>query len=713
MAFTSLAVEGLWYPDPAHAKSRTFAEPLVVGRDHLALARGSTWFVADGGAQGAVASVAVPGRGVPLAGDWNGDGVATPARFEGGRWWLAHGLGGSAGTTLHYGRPGDLPVVGDWNGDGVDGLGVVRQGVWFLVQKARGGAADLRFGYGKPDDLPVVGDWDADGHDEPGIVRGAVWHLHDRTSSGIAWRSLRFGRSDDVPVAGDWNGDGQGDLGVRRRNVMYTRLDLSSGPAHSTFVLGRASDTPFAWSSPARGSRRCPGAAWDVGASPASGIRLPDPARFRQGGLSAAEEGLRSAVADAGRYQWNQRSARYTSPREGWLLDLRSTHHVDELALRLPGLEAFALAVAGRTGVLPPDVAEDREVRAHVARLVASLACQHRATAVGGWGPAWQSSMWAYLAGTAGWLVWDELTAAERAAVARMVVFEADRHTTPPSRFHAAKDGRILSEGNTKFEEVGWDTNVVQLASAMLPGHARAIEWTQAEVALSLMAAARPADTTSDEVVNGVELGEWLLGWNIYDDGFLVNHGQLHPDYMSEATQLWSGGVLHALAGQSVPAAAFHNGTLIYEALAERYFEAPPYLSPGGSVYVPASGDIYYPEGSDWGTVGRARWVALDAMASAFGLQGSSAADEWFDLHVQAQRDLQSRFTTGQTHGAASEFPYLGAEEFTAQKLALGWLTRVVLGNGDVAVDQSDVGLELRYRAFDTEVPPSERPRSP
>lgn len=115
---------------------------------------------------------------VPLAGDWNGDGVATIGVFSSGLWILDDNGDGRwlpGETMFEFGRAGDLPVVGDWNGDGIDDVGVYRNGQFILDTNGNRtiDESDLMFALGAPGDLPVVGDWDGDGRDEVGVYQNA------------------------------------------------------------------------------------------------------------------------------------------------------------------------------------------------------------------------------------------------------------------------------------------------------------------------------------------------------------------------------------------------------------------------------------------------------------------------------------------------------------------------------------------------------------
>jgi hypothetical protein len=117
-------------------------------------------------------------KDIPVAGDWNGDGIRSIGLFRSGTWYLdvdGDGRHTERDDVTTYGIQGDIPVVGDFNADGVDEIGVYRRGMWYLDINGNRelDAHDQVFRMGDEHDAPVVGDWDGDGRDDPALYRDA------------------------------------------------------------------------------------------------------------------------------------------------------------------------------------------------------------------------------------------------------------------------------------------------------------------------------------------------------------------------------------------------------------------------------------------------------------------------------------------------------------------------------------------------------------
>ncbi len=178
--------------------------------------------------------------GVPISGDWNGDGRTTPGRFIDGRWELSNSLAGNADITFSFGRRGDVPVTGDWNGDGVTTVGIVRNDTWYLRNGLSAGNAHHVFRYGRRTrgDVPITGDWNANGRDTIGIIRDGEWHLRNSLTGGPGQIVFTYGRvvHGDVPVTGDWNRNGRDGIGIIRGAEWHLRDSLSGGGAQVRFT---------------------------------------------------------------------------------------------------------------------------------------------------------------------------------------------------------------------------------------------------------------------------------------------------------------------------------------------------------------------------------------------------------------------------------------------------------------------------------------------
>lgn len=123
---------------------------------------------------------------------------------------------------LNFGQNGDLPVAGDWNGDGIDTVGVFNPstGLWLLTNGPNidntTPAVILQFTFGVNGDTPIAGDWNGDGVDTPGLFRGGVvqFILSNDFQGTNDIPPFSFGPLGTKALAGDWDGDGVTTVGV-------------------------------------------------------------------------------------------------------------------------------------------------------------------------------------------------------------------------------------------------------------------------------------------------------------------------------------------------------------------------------------------------------------------------------------------------------------------------------------------------------------------
>jgi hypothetical protein len=147
-------------------------------------------------------------------GDWNGDGIDSPGVFRPstGQWLLTNGpninnSSPAADLSFFFGIAGDVPLAGDWNNDGIDTVGVYRPSIAnFFLSNAFSGTIDIAAQLGLFGDQPLVGDWDGDAIDTIGVFRTGTFFLRNSNTTGVGDITFAFGAAGDVPVAGDWDG---------------------------------------------------------------------------------------------------------------------------------------------------------------------------------------------------------------------------------------------------------------------------------------------------------------------------------------------------------------------------------------------------------------------------------------------------------------------------------------------------------------------------
>ncbi|MDR3198627.1 MAG: hypothetical protein LBU34_12240 [Planctomycetaceae bacterium] len=112
-----------------------------------------------------------------FSGDFSGDGVTKIGIYRNGKWFIDYNGNGQwdsediyiDNADYHLGSNG-IPVVGDFNGDGIDKIGLFIDGVWHL-DTAGDFKFDTKIEFGEAGDYPVVGDFDGDGITQLAVYR--------------------------------------------------------------------------------------------------------------------------------------------------------------------------------------------------------------------------------------------------------------------------------------------------------------------------------------------------------------------------------------------------------------------------------------------------------------------------------------------------------------------------------------------------------------
>ncbi len=155
---------------------------------------------------------------------------------------------GGANITANFGGDvSDLPLAGDWNGDGVDTIGIYRtsSGFFYLSDSNTTPAINYNILLGNPGDTPFAGKWLVSAtHDGIGVFRpsnGILYEKNDLTSGFDDYFAI-FGNPGDTGMAGDWDGSGLEGVGVYRPSQTHWYLSNNSTPSGITF-----SDIDYVW----------------------------------------------------------------------------------------------------------------------------------------------------------------------------------------------------------------------------------------------------------------------------------------------------------------------------------------------------------------------------------------------------------------------------------------------------------------------------------
>ncbi|GHH82341.1 hypothetical protein GCM10018793_41930 [Streptomyces sulfonofaciens] len=191
------------------------------------------------------------GDGIPLTGDFDGDGREDAAAFTRGAAadvYVALSDGSAFtgdGTTWQddFASGAALPAVGDFDGDGRDDIAAFTRGaaadVYVALSTGTSFGAPRKWHdhFAVGDEVPAVGDFDGDGRDDiAAFTRGDTADVYVSLSSGTLFRQDgwlwhdHFAVGDEVPAVGDFDGDGRDDIAAfTRGDTADVYVSLSDG----------------------------------------------------------------------------------------------------------------------------------------------------------------------------------------------------------------------------------------------------------------------------------------------------------------------------------------------------------------------------------------------------------------------------------------------------------------------------------------------------
>ncbi|MBL8026080.1 MAG: hypothetical protein JNL74_06705 [Fibrobacteres bacterium] len=352
---------------------------------------------------------------------------------------------------------------------------------------------------------------------------------------------------------------------------------------------------------------------------------------------------------------------------------------------RPAGNGAFILSALLATGSYDSTITgySEAQVRLLLNKLIKSIAIRNPANGGSWYDPdgynpnQWGDALFATTTGFAAWLTWNTLDTATQTLVARMVEFEANRFFYDPPYCNDCTD-------DTKAEENAWNAEIITLAVAMLPNHANVSRWKTSASKWLLSAYARESDLKRNTLVDGKLPREWITGWNMREQGYLYNHGILHPVYMACIDASLYCLLFQSFARQTVRQAGVYNFDVVYKCFVDYAFPAPPFNNPGGTIYKPGKANLYYPQGTDWSSARLDQSIEIDAFADLLPNVGNAVsipASEWLKIRVDTIAWRQTRFTTGQQYApgewdCGGESPWKHAEIMAGELFTFSYLAQ-------------------------------------
>lgn len=275
--------------------------------------------------------------------------------------------------------------------------------------------------------------------------------------------------------------------------------------------------------------------------------------------------------------------------------------------------------------------------------LLRSVVNLHESNFFLGWGKTWQSALWTENLGIGAWLMWDRLDLATQKSVSKMIIEEANNilfnYRIP---YYKDLQGNILSLGDTKAEEIAWNTKILALASEMFPEHRNAERWRFKLKDMLISATVRPVDLEN----NSLLIQEYSVqGTNINNDGTVINHGLHHVDYMTTILEEYGDSlVVYLLSGRIPPKEISFNLDKIYNALVTVDLGEFEKSKKGKHFYnVDSVGnplqEVIMPEINDWGGNWYANYYLADVIAEK--LELDSELDSRYKAHVWGKLHLK------------------------------------------------------------------------
>ncbi|MDR3456052.1 MAG: autotransporter-associated beta strand repeat-containing protein [Verrucomicrobiae bacterium] len=310
-------------------------------------------------------------------------------------------------------------------------------------------------------------------------------------------------------------------------------------------------------------------------------------------------------------------------------------------------------------------------------------------------GVDWQSAEWAGSLGLACILVQSNLPAQTIADVQAVIASEATH------RAGISPCTRILSDGDTKAEENGWDGNILALAAAWMTNNANAANWLSAAKSYLVNTYTVAQSDLITPNTTGDPLAAWVSTVTIFPSYALENHGFYHPTYEMVAGMSLGDSLLMAklanpnIATQLQPYAE-HNVMAVWTNNLDNLLMD--------------SGDFAYPAGVDWSVHDFEQNSFITWMAAHFNDPLARWADDKLSQCVRYHQIVNGDGTFVGTSAGVGGGILFYREAVEARRTAIAWLhlatadhpTGTMTAPGASLMTNSDVQVIEQRSAFGT-----------
>jgi hypothetical protein len=268
---------------------------------------------------------------------------------------------------------------------------------------------------------------------------------------------------------------------------------------------------------------------------------------------------------------------------------------------------------------------------------------RHKKSKLDWGGPSWQAALEFAGCAWAAHLLADQLDAETLELVSEVVIAEAN---------HLDKDIPSAEAGNTGSEDCSWNAPLLAFAACKYPDHPQAQHWDELAKRWGINSVSAPQDKTSEEIIDGKPVKDWIVSQNLFDDLTMENHGFWSVPYQFSVELLGEAELAYQYFGKPVPQAFSYHAQEMWDTV--------------NGVLSLWDGDTLFPHGQDWAWKDMQH---LEYFAWQASCRNNAAATAFESRALQMLLRRQASIGTGNMKALD-----LGYQTVHAKRWAFSWL---------------------------------------